>query len=773
MDKDVNSIMVNLYWVGIKESEIRSCKGLFSGSVTYNGSGKNGNISYTNNYDEILNYNNDSPKLDTFMKNTLLDLIQKVPDIKFMFYTPYYAYFLGNEIVQHSICLNEQSILSLLRDKLKTRLWLANTIPVLQTIVLPGIDCSLLNFKRAFPGCDSFILQGCTGAGGNDTYIITQSSWDVVSNKLNEHEIYLLSPNLRHSYSVNIHVLIGKNIVFTAPSIQIIENEDDRMVYHGADFVEYKNVPMEIRNKIVELSEQIANKIQCLGYKGILGIDYLIEENEVYFLEINPRFQASTPLINLELENTHSLTLQNVLLNVFSDPEYLIPELETAGNYSNYIIDATEENSFYAEYLHNISKSDEIEEVLSDGYYENINFESRASLFSAVLSTNIVTINPNGKINIHQNIRAYDKEIPSLKNIFEFLKLKSQLLVQGIQFSTESYEFLVDKGMRKGTYSSIDLYFSESLIINCPFNLKLCSISPFKVIYEKDELYLLYADCKIAKVFIDFGNEYQDLKTQNGILYGDISFLATDRLRIHHSLGCAHKTSQNGCRFCDVPESLYPLQMEDIYEVIDWHLKNSNFRHILIGGGSSARNLEPLRILSIIRYIRKYTKKSIYLMSLPPRNTEILSEYFQAGLNEIAFNIEIFDRQEALKAMPQKGAIPLGEYQDALLQAVKLWGNAGSVKCLLVYGLENDKSFLNGVHWLASHGIQPIISVFRPLKNTEMQGKIPPESLSLQKIYFEAFSICQRYNLYPGPECIFCQNNTLSIPIDMFSSLYN
>lgn len=765
--------MENLYWVGIKESEIRSCKNLFSGSITYNGSGNNGNISYTRIHEEILNYNNDSPKLDSFMRNTLLDLIKKIPDIKYMFYTPYYSYFLGDEIAHHTICLNEQSVLSLLRDKLKTRLWLANTIPVLKTIALPGTECLLSNMKKAIPGCDSYILQGCTGAGGNDTYVITQNSWDAVFKKLNGHEIYLLSPNLQYSYSVNIHILIGKNIEFTSPSIQIIENEDNRMVYHGADFIEYRNVPLEIKNKILELSSQIGEKIQCLGYKGILGIDYLIEGNEVYFLEINPRFQASTPLINLELVSSQSLTVQDILLNIFLDQEYVIPEIKTSINYSTYIIDATEHNSFYFEYLQNISVSDELEEVLTDGYCNDIFYENRASLFSLVLATNIATINPNGNLNIHENIRPYQKCIPNSETKLGFLKLKSQLLVQGIRFSPEVYHFLLAKGMRRGTYSSVDLYFNESLIINCPLDIKLCSISPFKVDYENDELTLLYVECKISKVLIDFGVEYQDLKTKNNVSYGDISFLATDRLRIHHSLGCAYKTTHMGCLFCDVPASITSLKIEDVYEVIDWHLNNSNFNHILIGGGSSIRDLEPSRVLSIISYIRKHTNKSIYLMSLPPQDPKVLDEYFQAGLNEIAFNIEIFDRKQALRFMPHKGSISLREYQNALIRAVELWGNTGNVKCLLVYGLETDNSFLSGIYWLASHGIQPIISVFRPLRNTKMQNIIPPESSALQKIYYDALSICQSYNLFPGPECLFCQNNTLSIPIDTFLSLHN
>ena len=506
---------------------------------------------------------------------------------------------------------------------------------------------------------------------------------------------------------------------------------------------------------------------------AIKGFWVLIEGNEVYFLEINPRFQASTPLINLELVSSQSLTVQDILLNIFLDQEYVIPEIKTSINYSTYIIDATEHNSFYFEYLQNISVSDELEEVLTDGYCNDIFYENKASLFSLVLATNIATINPNGNLNIHENIRPYQKCIPNSETKLGFLKLKSQLLVQGIRFSPEVYHFLLAKGMRRGTYSSVDLYFNESLIINCPLDIKLCSISPFKVDYENDELTLFYAECKISKVLIDFGVEYQNLKTKNNVSYGDISFLATDRLRIHHSLGCAYKTTHKGCLFCDVPTSITSLKIEDVYEVIDWHLNNSNFNHILIGGGSSIRDLEPSRVLSIISYIRKYTNKSIYLMSLPPQDPKILDEYFQAGLNEIAFNIEIFDRKQALRFMPHKGSISLREYKNALIRAVELWGNTGNVKCLLVYGLETDNSFLSGIYWLASHGIQPIISVFRPLRNTKMQNIIPPESSVLQKIYYDALSICQSYNLYPGPECLFCQNNTLSIPIDTFLSLHN
>ena len=40
-----------------------------------------------------------------------------------------------------------------------------------------------------------------------------------------------------------------------------------------------------------------------MGYRGILGIDYILtEDGTIYFMEINPRFQASSFLLSKELE---------------------------------------------------------------------------------------------------------------------------------------------------------------------------------------------------------------------------------------------------------------------------------------------------------------------------------------------------------------------------------------------------------------------------------------------------------------------------------------
>jgi uncharacterized radical SAM superfamily protein len=112
--------------------------------------------------------------------------------------------------------------------------------------------------------------------------------------------------------------------------------------------------------------------------------------------------------------------------------------------------------------------------------------------------------------------------------------------------------------------------------------------------------------------------------------------------------------------------------------------------------------------------------------------------------------------------MPWNGKIPLQQYFDSLERAVSLWGNTGNVRSAFVVGLESQKSLLDGIESLCKMGVAPVLSVFRPLPDTDMCDVIPPSNEELKYIYYEAQGICRRYGLALGPACPSCQNNTLS-----------
>ena len=112
--------------------------------------------------------------------------------------------------------------------------------------------------------------------------------------------------------------------------------------------------------------------------------------------------------------------------------------------------------------------------------------------------------------------------------------------------------------------------------------------------------------------------------------------------------------------------------------------------------------------------------------------------------------------------MPGKGKIALSQYLSAFEHSIKLWGNTGNVRSLLIYGFDSDSNFLNGIESLCKLGVEPIISIFRPLDNTELLFLNPPQTLDICEIYQKCKEITEKYSLILGPDCPQCQNNTLS-----------
>ena len=145
---------------------------------------------------------------------------------------------------------------------------------------------------------------------------------------------------------------------------------------------------------------------------------------------------------------------------------------------------------------------------------------------------------------------------------------------------------------------------------------------------------------------------------------------------------------------------------------------------------------------------------------------------YAAGVDEIAINIEIFDRNIASKLMPAKGSIPLYRYFNSLDYAVSLWGKSGNVRSILIVGLEQPETTLAGVSKLVERGVMPILSPFRPIPNTPLAHYPPPAPESMIYIWQKAQDIAENAGMTLGPLCICCQNNTITLPINSKYRLY-
>lgn len=752
-----------IIWIGTKESDIFHTRNFFSNSITACGSGKNGNFSFSAEKNIRINYNMDNPKYTEYLTENMLQLLKDEPTVQFMYYNPYYAHLLTPSLANHVCCLNDKSLMDLLRSKCEMRTLASKYIPIVPFERVLGKDiCSAIASQMEIK--KEYIVQENISSGGEGTYIVSNTEELPI---FSENTTYLLAPYYEKNIPININFVIFDNdIIIFPPSIQIISRLNGKLLFMGTDYFTEKYSSYLSKDIILQNTHKLASVLKELGYRGIGGFDYIFTENQLFFLECNPRFQASTYLINISLEKLNLPVIQELNYMAFNHkqaPKFNFYELEvpyscTACNYHSYIRELSIRKEWYVH--------PNVVEILEDGLKPDMNLADCAYLYRIVFSKSITDVTPDF------NLISYDNLMPASQEWYrkiidgDLLALKIGLINQGIFIPHNTLCYIKQNGgFKDSVFDSIDIILENGMIINCPYKINYADFSPFSLQLSAEHLELFYYQERLQIILLEPADPDKERLTQKQrVPYRRLSYLGGDRLRIHHTDICIFKRTNNSCRFCNLPINGFEYTLEDIYEVIDFYLDRGGFRHILIGGGSEPISYESRTILKIVKYIRSKTDMPIYLMCLPIHDKEMLQELFCAGVTEIGFNIELWNNETAREIMPGKGKVSRQKYLTALKTAKTIWREAFAVRSLLIVGLERQSSVFEAIETLSLEGIMPILSVFRPLPNSQLADLLPPSNDSLYKLYKQLDEICQKYNQHLGPECLACQNNTLSLP---------
>lgn len=756
----------NLIWVGPRESDIYDCANLFQGSITIFGSNCNGNISYCTKNGIRIDHNIPECIDNSFWIDGLKELKDKYPNSKILYYNNEFAYNITDNLKKDVICCNEHSLIKMLNDKSTMRMVFSELVPVVPFQELTYSEN--LDLSSLFSNKSMLIFQENNSSGGYGTHVVNINVDTPIMKKF-VGKTFMISPYIENSISVNIHIIIGhKTILYFPGSIQIIRNLNNKLIYLGADYISFQSISLTERNKLSCYVKKLGEYLQNFGYRGILGFDFLITKDEIMFVEVNPRFQASTPLLNKVLKAEGLPSIQEMHIAAFVDKDLPVQSRINA-ILVPYSMISYIEGTWKKPYvlLNKIHKINEVDMFFEDGFSINEDIQKNAYLFKIIFNTNCLSVNADYKIDIYENL--IDTKDDFYKAIINKKKLETKisLLNQGVIISKKAKKQIENVGkIRNAVFSAVDITIYDSLHINCPKKLKFGDFTPWTIdINNEGILTLFYYNNEISNVTLDLDDIYGNNLIKSNVKFSDVCFWATDRLRIHHNLSCCMKNQNLGCKFCEIPANNHSISIEDILYVVDFYLEKANtFRHFLIGGGSEPREIEYKNILRIVKHIREKSAKDIYVMSLPPKDINILKMYYEAGVTEIGFNIEIFDQDTALNYMPGKGKFSRQEYFIALKEAVRYWGNTGKVRSLMIIGLESEDSLLQGIRELCQIGVMPILSVFRPIPGTETENIVPPSNHFLQNIYEKGTMICEEFSLHLGPECTFCQNNTLSLP---------
>lgn len=763
-------------WIGPRESDIIYTKDFFSASITLYGNNENNNESFSSTQKSRINHNHITDEQTNFMNSKELDFLDKFDNVKFMSYNPFLLNSCDIRVQKNAICYNEHSVLEFLNSKVNFRNMSKDICLTLSSQIVKGYQCSFGYFQKLYPNFEKFVVQADIASGGYGTLLLDRKNEQNILSLLNKDDVYLVSPYYENNIPVNIHAVIYEDDVLVFPaSIQIMIEDNSRLLYRGADYIAYANeVKSSVKDKFIENTVKLCGEIKKLGYRGVLGIDAIIVDDNIYMLEINNRFQASTIALNKALSELNFKTIPELNFEAFTKNRSSVLQSELDNitvNYSCFTY-IKEDNNIYKTHtdklLDGFKKSRYVSAVLLDGYSKtDCDIEDEAYLFRVIFNTNIVGVSPEQKVVIHPNLSTPSNDwYEDICNKNDFIKTKIALLNQGIVLTDKAKKYLKENGgMQPGVYCSVDLIVDGKFAVNSPLYVKFAELSPFTVDCDKNNLSLYYYENEIYDVTISSEDDLSKLVTSSGVPVKNICLKALDRLRIQNCDFCVFKENNVPCKFCEVQYKTIDFSISDILESISLYFSNSksSISHILVGGLSNKIGEEKDIILKICQHIRKYTDMNIYLMCLPPLKVDDIDEYVDSGVTEIGFNIEIYDRELAEKIMPGKGKIKIEQYINALSRAVDLLGKKGAVRSAFVVGLESKESLLNGIERLCQMGVAPILSIFRPIPGTEMQNIMVPSNQFLYDIYIAAKCICEKYNLELGPSCAFCQNNTLSL----------
>lgn len=272
----------------------------FEKTITIYPTNEIGNIYYTKNIVDTGNLN----VLNEYKKF----IEKKVLEIKKMYHNPKFMLFndkvkitsLCQEILdKEDIICNDYKLVEKINDKFYMKKILENNIPMIKYKIFKDNLKAKLYCKKINK---SVVYQIRNGSGGDGTYLITNyKEFD----KYNNLE-FSISDYIEH-IPINITTIIGEeNFILFPISVQLIQLYKNKFKYVGADFIYPNKFKKTLKEKIYRYSKIIINKVKNEGYRGILGIDYLIDSNDnIYFSEVNCRFQSSSFLINKELRRSN------------------------------------------------------------------------------------------------------------------------------------------------------------------------------------------------------------------------------------------------------------------------------------------------------------------------------------------------------------------------------------------------------------------------------------------------------------------------------------
>lgn len=769
-------------WLGIRESDIADTGCFFSGSVTIFGSGKNGNHAMEKEIGKRIDHNGECNGFEEFFTEQALTIARHDPAARFVLYDALdYASF-PPELQKRFVWHNAYSLLELLNHKIYTRKHFSSFVKVPPYRVISYEKCTEEALEEMFPDHKSFVLQRDFSCGGSGTYLVKKNKAGIISDieygtgtetgnegrvPVPSDEQILVSPFFERNVSVNIHCMIyAKQTLLFAPSIQLLKQHSEKIEYLGSDYSAAAQLSDENRSWVKEMADAVCHELRKMGYRGICGIDMILTEDTCYFMEVNARFQASSALLNKNLQKSGFPSLLEYQRDAFShnSPSLPYPSETAAGSFITLHYRRADRERIHWFWKQTRQASDFT--VVDDSFDWQKDMEENCYAFQIHRDGQISSITFQNTVRLHPNVSLSPFFIDSSADYDNILLLKLLMLARGVHVTEQAWKLAnLTGGVDWYEFDAVTLLLPGDVWVTAPCMEDWNTISPIEIDadLQGNIFWLCLYGKRLIKVGVMQADPNAEKKSSRGHNYRDIVYVNPDRLRVYHRDGCVYQEHRKGCRFCDLYGTGNTITYEEITEALDLYWDDLRVNHFLIGGGSGAKEEEYHSVLRIAEYIHAHSDKHIYLMTTPVDEKKRLERLKESGVTEISFNIEIFDRDIAAKVMPGKSAFSEQYYLESLKNAAEVFGGNGEVRCAVIVGFDDAHTFAEGIRKICEAEAAPILSLYRICPGTELETYMPPDEAEALYYFHIADNIAHEYGLRLGPSCRACQNNTLAL----------
>jgi hypothetical protein len=130
----------------------------------------------------------------------------------------------------------------------------------------------------------------------------------------------------------------------------------------------------------------------------------------------------------------------------------------------------------------------------------------------------------------------------------------------------------------------------------------------------------------------------------------------------------------------------------------------------------------------------------------PPRDLEHIK--WLSNADSVYFNLEVYDEKRRREILPGKSEFSVEHYDRVFSECLDYF-DENQVASVLLAGLENDSSYLEGIEHLATKGVMPVPVPFYPTFHSKLEGTSTPGSERMNGLYTKTGDVIKRHDLDP------------------------